>query len=59
MSICPKNKHSKARRDSHRANWRMTAPNMVRCSNCGSLMLPHQVCRTCGYYNKKKIVSME
>lgn len=26
MSICPKNKHSKARRDSRRANWKMSAP---------------------------------
>ncbi|MBE5959777.1 MAG: 50S ribosomal protein L32, partial [Lachnospiraceae bacterium] len=23
-AICPKNKHSKARRDSRRANWKMT-----------------------------------
>ncbi|MBQ2404572.1 MAG: 50S ribosomal protein L32, partial [Lachnospiraceae bacterium] len=26
MSICPKNKSSKARRDSRRANWKMSAP---------------------------------
>ena len=25
MSICPKNKSSKARRDSRRANWKMSA----------------------------------
>ena len=31
-AICPKNKHSKARRDSRRANWKMTAPNLVKCS---------------------------
>ena len=27
MSICPKNKSSKARRDKRRANWKMSAPN--------------------------------
>ena len=32
MSICPKNKSSKARRDSRRANWKMSAPNLVKCS---------------------------
>ena len=29
MSICPKNKSSKARRDKRRANWKMSAPNLV------------------------------
>ena len=35
MSICPKNKSSKARRDKRRANWKMTAPALVKCSKCG------------------------
>ena len=43
MSICPKNKHSKARRDSRRANWKMDALNLVKCSKCGALMMPHRV----------------
>ena len=28
MSICPKNKSSKSRRDKRRANWKMSAPNL-------------------------------
>ena len=40
MSICPKNKSSKARRDKRRANWKMSAPNLVKCSKCGELMMP-------------------
>ena len=43
MSICPKNKSSKARRDKRRANWKMSAPNLVKCSKCGELMMPHRV----------------
>ena len=42
MSICPKNKSSKARRDKRRANWKMTAPTLVKCSKCGELMVPHR-----------------
>ena len=45
MSICPKNKSSKARRDKRRANWKMAAPNLVKCSKCGALMMPHRVCK--------------
>ena len=40
MSICPKNKSSKARRDKRRANWKMSAMNLVkvqvRCFNDAS-----------------------
>ncbi len=54
MSICPKNKSSKGRRDKRRANWKMTAPALVKCSKCGELMMPHRVCKNCGSYNKKK-----
>ena len=45
MSICPKNKSSKSRRDKRRANWKMSAPNLVKCSKCGALMMPHRVCK--------------
>ena len=31
MSICPKNKSSKGRRDKRRANWKMSAPTLVKC----------------------------
>lgn len=58
MSICPKNKSSKARRDKRRANWKMSAPNLVKCSKCGELMMPHRVCKACGSYNKKKLFQL-
>ena len=59
MSICPKNKSSKARRDKRRANWKMSAPNLVKCSKCGELMMPHRVCKACGSYNKKEIIAQD
>ena len=59
MSICPKNKSSKGRRDKRRANWKMAAPNLVKCSKCGELMMPHRVCKNCGTYNKKEIIPQE
>jgi ribosomal protein L32 len=57
MSICPKNKSSKGRRDKRRANWKMSAPTLVKCSKCGELMMPHRVCKNCGSYNKKEIIA--
>ena len=52
MSICPKNKSSKGRRDKRRANWKMSNPTLVKCSKCGELMVPHRVCKNCGSYNQ-------
>lgn len=54
MSICPKNKSSKGRRDKRRANWKMSAPTLVKCSKCGELMMPHRVCKNCDHTTKKK-----
>ena len=59
MSICPKNKSSRSRRDKRRANWKMSAPTLVKCSKCGALMMPHRVCKACGSYNKKQVVSVD
>ena len=55
MSICPKNKSSKGRRDKRRANWKMSAPTLVKCSKCGELMMPHtEFARTADHTTKKK-----
>ena len=45
--------------EQRRANWKMTAPNLVKCSKCGELMMSHRVCKNCGTYNKKEIVAVE
>ena len=59
MSICPKNKTSRGRRDKRRANWKMSVISLVKCPKCGELMLPHRVCKECGSYNKREIVTVD
>ena len=59
MSICPKNRTSKARKNKRRANWKMETVNLVKCPKCGELMMPHRVCKNCGSYNKETIVNKE
>ena len=55
----PKRKMSKARRDSLRANWKLTVPGLVECPQCHEKKMPHRVCPECGYYNGKQVVAME
>ena len=60
MSICPKRKTSKSKRNQRRAaNFKMTALSLVKCNKCGALMMPHKVCKTCGSYNKVTVVEAE
>lgn len=55
----PKNKVSKARRDKRRANWKLTAPNLVECPQCHALKMPHRVCPVCGQYKGKEVIKVE
>lgn len=55
----PKRKTSKARRDSRRANWKLTVPGIVECSQCHKPKLAHRVCKECGYYNGRQIIQMD
>ena len=60
MAIVPKRKHSKARRDKIRNNvWKIEAPALVKCSNCGEYKRAHRLCGNCGYYNGKQIVKKD
>lgn len=55
----PKNKTSKARRDSRAAQWKIEAPELTECPQCHELKLSHRVCRKCGYYDGEQIVAVK
>ena len=56
----PKRKVSKARRDKRRsAVWKLNAPALSRCTNCGELIAPHKVCPSCGYYKGVQVIKKE
>lgn len=56
----PKRKHSKARRDKRRSNvWKIQAPALMKCPQCGEFKLPHRVCKACGYYKGREVIKIE
>ncbi len=59
MVPLPKRKLSKGRRDRRRAHDALIANNLVQCSQCGEMRLPHTVCPNCGYYQGREVVSMK
>ena len=53
----PKAKTSKARRNSRRSSvWKLEAPAMAKCPNCGEMNLAYRVCKKCGFYDGEKIL---
>jgi large subunit ribosomal protein L32 len=55
----PKRKHSSGRRDRRRGHDSLTAMNLVACSNCGEMRIPHTVCPNCGHYQGREVVTIE
>jgi large subunit ribosomal protein L32 len=55
----PKRKHSQGRRDRRRSQDAIEASNLVQCSNCGEMRLPHTVCPNCGHYKGREVINTE
>ena len=56
----PKRKVSKQRRDKRRSQvWKLDAPALSKCSNCGELTVPHKVCKNCGFYKGVQVIKVE
>lgn len=51
----PKRRTSKTRKRKRRTHKKLKAPNLVECSHCHELKLPHRVCPECGYYKGEKV----
>jgi large subunit ribosomal protein L32 len=58
MTPQPKRKLSKGRRDRRRSQDALIAVNLVQCSNCGEMRLPHTVCSSCGHYKGREVINM-
>ncbi len=52
----PRRRHSKMRVRTRKANWKLSALNLVECPQCHELKLSHRVCKNCGYYDGKEAV---
>ena len=56
----PKTKVSKSRKNMRRSSvWKLAAPALSKCTQCGSWKTPHRVCSDCGYYKDRQVVNME
>jgi len=54
----PKRKHCQARRDKRRSHINLAVKNLMQCPQCARAIVSHQVCKFCGYYRGRQVVSV-
>jgi len=55
----PRHRQSNARKNSRRAHWAKMKKNPIRCTNCGTMILPHIACNSCGWYNNREVIEVK
>ncbi len=53
----PKSRTSKQRKAKRRTHYKLTAPTLSTCSNCGSTIQYHRVCPECGFYRGRLAIA--
>ena len=54
----PKRRKSASKRDQRRAQHdKIGAAQVITCSNCGAVNVPHRVCAACGCYNGRQVLA--
>ncbi|MBM7647231.1 large subunit ribosomal protein L32 [Bacillus ectoiniformans] len=53
----PFRRTSTTKKNKRRTHFKLQVPGMVACSNCGEMKLSHRVCKACGTYKGKDVVS--
>ncbi len=51
-------RHTKSATNQRRSHHALTASSVSRCSHCGSDILPHKICKNCGYYKNREIIDV-
>ncbi|MBI4089406.1 MAG: 50S ribosomal protein L32 [Candidatus Levybacteria bacterium] len=55
----PKKRHSRQRQGKRRASIKLEIVGFVVCPNCKSTILPHVVCKKCGFYNGRQVLTIK
>lgn len=55
----PFRRTSKRVKRERRSHIKLTAANLATCSNCKAQIIPHRVCKHCGFYKGKKVMDVK
>lgn len=54
----PKQKHTKSRRNKRRSQIFLESASLSVCPKCGKPVLPHKVCKNCGFYKGVQVIDV-
>lgn len=55
----PKRRHSRQRKGKRRASIRLRIPKGIKCPNCGDIIMPHTICKKCGFYKGRPVLVLK
>ncbi|MDD4104984.1 MAG: 50S ribosomal protein L32 [Clostridiales bacterium] len=55
----PKGKVSKSRGRKRRTHWKLSLPTLVSCPQCHQMKLAHRVCKNCGMYAGRQVITID
>ena len=55
----PKKRHSRQRKGKRRASIKLRAVSGINCPNCGKPILPHMICKFCGFYKGRQVLQLK
>lgn len=50
----PTKKRTRAQARRRASHFALAKKSLVKCSNCGAMLLPHRACAKCGYFKGEK-----
>lgn len=51
-------RHTKSHSANRRSHHALKGKNLIKCSNCQALTMPHNLCSSCGFYKGKKVLDL-
>lgn len=55
----PQHRTSKTRKRLRRTHFKLEAPGLVMCPQCGEYKLSHHVCKNCGTYKGRTVLTVK
>lgn len=54
----PKRRTSKSRIQKRVRSHKHKTPATQKCAKCGAIKQPHRVCKACGFYGKRQVLTV-
>lgn len=55
----PKKRHTSTRSGNRRSHLALKAAGLQNCPKCKAKIIPHRVCKNCGYYKGRDVLQID